>query len=363
MKRKRILSLAALLAVLSYASPASAELKLGGEAAVRLRDDFGHSRTVTTGTTVKTDTQDQYFQYRVRLRPSADLGDGYFFKGLIQNEEVAGSWQSIQPSNTEKYNLQVSQFYFGRNLANSHYSIGRIPLGSFDNPILDLTLYAIPAIGPQGSKLYAVDTPISTNHFDRLMGFNYGTKIGEGEFNAIFVNFDNLSSTATVNHGLLNDGYGLYANYRTTAGDVTFVPQGFYTVTHLSDGRRPYSLGAQAFIPAGRSKVSLSGFYTADKNTYHALNFDYSGYIFRLKGESGPLLAWIDYNKTTDDAHSKNFNNAFVWAQYKFNVHETAAGSFSLTPTVRYRASRENNSAGSTDNDLLRTEVYATVTF
>ena len=79
---KRILSLAAMFAVLSYASPASAELKLGGEASVRLRDDFGHKSTYGT----KTSTEDQYFQYRVRLKPSADLGDGYFFKALIQNQ-------------------------------------------------------------------------------------------------------------------------------------------------------------------------------------------------------------------------------------------------------------------------------------
>jgi hypothetical protein len=363
MKRKRILSIAALLAVISYATPASAELKFGGEASVRVRDDFGHTRSAAG---VTKNTEDQYFQYRVRLKPSADLGDGYFFKGLIQNEEVAGSWQTVAASNTEKYNLEVSQFYFGRNLANSHYSIGRIPLGSLDNPILDLTLYAVPATGPQGSKLYPVDTPISTNHFDRLLGFNYGTKIGGGEFNAVLVNFDNLSSTATATHGLLNDGYGLYANYKTTAGNVTIVPQGFYSVTRISDGRRPYSLGAQAFIPAGKSKVSLSGFYTADHNTYKGSNWDYSGYIFRVKGESGPVTAWVDYNQTKDKstATTVDYDNLFVWASYKVNVHDAATGSFSVTPTLRYRTSGSQAAgAGKAENDLLRTEVYATVTF
>ncbi len=134
-------------------------------------------------------------------------------------------------------------------------------------------------------------------------------------------------------------------------------------MTHLADNRSPYSFGAQAFIPAGKSKVTLSGFYTADRNTYRGSSFDYSGYIFRLKGESGPVLAWIDYNKTTDDQENKDYNNTFVWAQYKVNVYEAATGTFSLTPTIRYRASRENNSPGAKDNDLLRTELYATVTF
>ncbi len=356
---KRILSLAAMFAILSYASSASAELKIGGEASVRLRDDFGHTKNEFGD---KASTQDQYFQYRVRLKPSADLGDGYFFKALIQNEEVAGSWQTVAENNTEKFNLDVSQFYFGHNSENSHWSLGRLPLGSFDNPILDLTLYAIPGTGPQGKKLYAVDTPISTNHFDRLFGFNYGVKLGNGELNAVLVNFDNISTT-TADRGLLNDGYGFTASYKTTIGNVTIVPQAYVTLTHLGDDRSPYSFGAQAFIPAGKSKVTLSGFYTADRNTYNGTSYDYSGYIFRLKGESGPVLAWIDYNKTTDDQGNKDYNNTFVWAQYKINVHESATGTFSLTPTIRYRASRENNAIGTKDNDLFRTELYATVTF
>lgn len=360
---KKMLSLAAMFAVLSYASPASAELKISGDAATRLRDDFGKAKTAAG---VTTNTQDQYFQYRVRLKPSADLGDGYFFKGLIQNEGVAGGWQTIAASNTERNSLEVSQFYFGRNLENSHYSLGRLPLGSLDNPILDLTLYAIPGTGPQGSKLYAVDTPISTNHFDRLFGFNYGVKLGGGELNAVLVNFDNLSSTATVNKGLLNDGYGITANYKTTLGDVTVVPQAYYTITRISDGRRPYSFGGQAFIPVGKSKVALSGFYTADKNTYQATNWDYSGYIFRVKGESGPVTAWVDYNRTKDKsaATTVDYDNLFVWGSYKVNVHEAATGTFSITPTLRYRASGSQAvGASKATNDLLRTEVYATVTF
>jgi len=368
---KRILSLAAMLVALYYASPASAELKLGGEAAVRLRDDFGR-KTAAAGFLTK--TEDQYFQYRVRLKPSADLGDGYYFKALVQNENAAGGWQGIYVNNQEQYNLQVSQFYFGHNSDNSHWALGRLPLGSLDNPILDLTLYAIPAIsgGPLSTAassagshptLYAVDTPVSTNHFDRLFGFNYGVKIGDGELNAVLVNFDNISTTG-ADRGLFNDGYGFTAIYKTSIGDVTIAPQVYVTLTHLGDGRQPYTVGAQAFIPAGKSKVSLSGFYTADKNTYGTSVNDYNGYILRVKGESGPVLAWVDYNRTNDEHGSTDYNNTFVWAQYKVNVHESATGTFSLTPTIRYRASGSETHAGATTKDnLFRTELYATVTF
>ncbi len=351
---KKILSLLAVFVALSYSSDASAELKLAGEAGIRLRDDFNSINTYG----VKTSKDDQYFQYRVRLKPSADLGDGYYFKALIQDESYAGAWSTVSSNNTEKYSLTVSQFYFGHNSENSQWKIGRLPLGSFDNPILDLTLYAIPGTGPQGTKLYAVDTPISTNHFDRLFGFNYGANVAGGEWNAIVVNFDNNATSQ-----LLNDGYGFYTNFKASVGDITLIPQAYFTLTHLGDGRNPYSLGTQVIIPAGKSKVSLSGFYTADHNTYYGNSYNYNGYIFRAKAESGPFLAWIDYNRTNDDQNKKDFNNTFVWVQYNVKVHESAAGTFSLTPTVRYRASRENNTTGAIDNNLFRTELYATVTF
>jgi hypothetical protein len=359
---KKMFSLAAMFAVLSYATPASADVTLNGEIGLRLRDDFGSTTSVAN---VKASPEDQYIQYRVRLKPSVDLGDGYFAKALFQNEAVAGGWNSLSPNNTEQYQIQASQFFFGHGDASSHWVVGRIPLNSFDNPILDLTLYAIPGAGPQGTRLYAVDTPISTNHFDRLLGFNYGTKIGDGELNAVVVNFDNVSSAA-ADKGLFNDGYGFTANYKANIGDVTIVPQGFVTLTHLADGRAPYSFGTQAFIPAGKSKISLSGFYTGDNNTVpnSTAKYDYSGYIFRVKGESGPVLAWVDYNRTKDNVGAITYNNTFVWAQYLIKVQESNKGTFTLQPTIRYRASGSKTDAGlSTTNDLFRTELYATVSF
>ena len=85
---KRILSLAALFAVFSYVSPASAEVKLGGEAAVRLRRRVQRYQVVSG---VKDNEDDLKFQYRVRLKPSADLGSGYYFKG----------WSRVRKQRTE----------------------------------------------------------------------------------------------------------------------------------------------------------------------------------------------------------------------------------------------------------------------
>ena len=393
---KKMLSLAAMLAVISYATPASAELKIGGDAATRLRGQFNNSETAAGVKTTNSD--DLKFQYRVRLKAAADLGDGYFFKTLIGNEEITNGgtpgWSTVGGNNSEKFQLEVSNFYFGRMMEESHYMIGRLPLNSFNNPIFDLALYPVPT-SFSSAGIYAVDVPVFQWNYDRIYGMNYGTKVGNGDLNATFVVLDNNSAvenTSATGDGLFNDGYALHLSYKTTIGDVTVEPQALLLLT---DGQgvnyskiSPNTFGANATIPAGKSKIGISGFYTVCKDSKGALstvvltttpglsptitpgaaaNVDYTGYLLRLKGESGPVMAWVDYNRTVDKtpANDVTYNNIFVWAQYKVNVHESAMGTVSLTPTVRYRASGKDiaGTPGTAENSQLRTELWASVTF
>ncbi len=395
---KKMLSLAAMFAVLSYASPASAELKIGGDASVRMRD-WGGTGNPTTDNVV--------WQYRIRLNGAADFGDGYYFKALATNETAAknnypgsatttvlpaGGWQTVGYGNSEVYNLQVSQFYFGHNSACDHYAIGRLPLNSFNNPIFDLTLY------PQ----QPFDIPVATINLDRIYGANYGLKVGDGDLNATFVVLDNNSfaDTAASGDGLLNDGYGLLASYKFNIGNVTLDPQ-VITVLTKSDvwsqsglpihyGFRPVTAGANIAFPLGGIKFTASGFYTRGSGTTPAgaptvvlnnsvtLNssvlagakVDYFGDLFRIKGEYGPFMAWYDYNQTTDKSSdlaggNQVYTNQFVWAQYKINVHESAKGTFTIQPTFRYLTTKDhNNLVGSDTKDgRLRSELWATVTF
>jgi hypothetical protein len=400
---KKMLSLAAMLAVISYASPASAELKISGDAATRVRGQFNNS---LMGSTKTTDKDDIKFQYRVRLKASADLGDGYFFKTLIANEETGNGgtpgWSTVGATNTEKFQLEVSNFYFGRVMESSHYQIGRLPLNSFNNPIFDVTLYPVPTAFDNATGIFAVDVPVFQWNYDRVYGMNYGTKVGNGDLNATLVVLDNNStienSTATGD-GVFNDGYLLHLSYKTNIGDVTFEPQAIITLTDAQGASyqkiSPNTFGANATIPVGKSKIGLSGFYTVCQDnkgsrsvtstvagdntatpvvetsytvtTPTATSVDYSGYLLRVKGESGPVMAWVDYNRTVDKslATDYTYNNIFVWAQYKVNVHESALGTVSLTPTVRYRASgREIAGTPGTDHqNQLRTELWASVTF
>ncbi len=364
-----MLSLAAMLAVLSYASPASAELKIGGDAAVRARGEY--NTTKAAGALTSTNTDDLKYQYRVRLKASSDLGDGYFFKALVLNETVPGVYTTVAANNTEVYQLDVSNFYFGRTLKDSNYSIGRIPLNSFNNPIFDLALYPIPFVGR-----YAVDVPVATYNFDRVFGFNYGTKIGDGNLNTTLVVLDNNAPSATAVPGMLNDGYVLHVSYKTSVGDIAFEPQAIISLTDaqgLTYQRvSPNTFGFNATIPTGSSKIGASAFYTVckDSNGLSAgarTTIDYSGYLLRLKAESGPAMAWVDYNRTSDKtpALDATYNNVFVWAQYNFKVHEAATGTFSVTPTIRYRTSGKDvvSVAGTDKNSQLRGELYATVTF
>ena len=248
--------------------------------------------------------------------------------------------------------------------------------------------------------VYAVDVPVFQYNYDRIFGLNYGTKVGNGDLNATLVVLDNHSAvenSGATGDGLFNDGYALHLSYKTNIGDVTVEPQALLLLT---DGMgstyqlvSPNTFGANVTIPVSKSKIGLSGFYTVCKdhlggNTLYvpsvpattpatyvpgtpaAANVDYSGYLLRVKGESGPVMAWIDYNRTKDSSTGTNavqatYNNLFVWAQYKINVHESAMGTFSLTPTVRYRASGKDivGIPGTDHNNQLRGELYATVTF
>jgi hypothetical protein len=365
---KKMLSLAAMFAVLSYAAPASAELKIGGEAAIRARAEFN---AVDPGDATNDDLK---YQYRIRLKTSADLGEGYFFKAMMQNEEAGGSWTTVNTTNElndEAYAIEVSNFYFGRNLKDCSYSIGRLPLNSFNNPIFDLAAYAIPSTGHTFGTIYAVDVPFTTHNFDRLFGANYSRKIGDGTFNGALYVTDNGSTTNSVvnGDGLLNDGYGLHLSYKATVGDVTVEPQALLSLTDINNTVAPQTFGLNATIPSGKSKIGVSAFYTICDDS--DANVDYNGYLVRLKGESGNAMAWIDYNETSDDANKVDYDNLFVWAQYKFKMHESATGTFSLTPTVRYRASgldgtgaaAVSTATGLKDNSQLRAELYATVTF
>ncbi len=398
-----MLSLAAMFAVLSYASPASAELKISGDAATRVRGQFNNS---DIGGVKTTNSDDIKYQYRVRLKTAADLGDGYFFKALIANEETTNGgtpgWSTVGATNTEKFQLEVSNFYFGRTLEKCHYQIGRLPLNSFNNPIFDLTLYPVPTAFNNTTGVYAVDVPVFQWNFDRVYGMNYGTKVGNGELNGTLVILDNNSATentVATGDGLFNDGYLLHLSYKTTIGDVTVEPQALITLTDAQGATyqkiSPNTFGANATIPAGKSKIGLSGFYTVCKDSkgftpptvtsvttadpvthvvstatttiLNPASVDYSGYLLRAKAESGPVMGWIDYNRTVDKspANHLTYNNIFVWAQYKVNVHESALGSVSLTPTVRYRASGKDTEgiSGTERNNQLRTELWASVTF
>ena len=375
-----MLSLAAMLAVLSYASPASAELKIGGDAAVRARAQFNSSK-LANGTKGSTTDDDLKYQYKVRLKASADLGEGYFFKSLVQNEGVGGGWQTVTTMGAERNPLEVSNFYFGRALKDFNYSIGRLPLNSFNNPIFDLALYPVPTAFTS-TGIYAVDIPITTWNFDRVFGFSYGTKIGDGNLNTALVVLDNNSTSvgaAGKVDGLLNDGYALHVSYKATAGDVTLEPQALIVLTDAQGVTyqkiSPNTFGLNATIPAGKSKIGASAFYTTCKDSKGATgvvaaNVDYNGYLLRLKGESGTAMAWVDYNRTKDKSTGTGltettYNNIFVWAQYGFKVQESAAATVNITPTIRYRTSGKEvlGTVGTAKNSQLRGELYATVTF
>ena len=392
---KKMLSLAAMFAVLSYASPAPAvELKFGGDAAVRVRD--------TSNDAAHQSSDDFYSQYRLRLNGSADLGDGYIIKVQLTNEAPnyvpknapsgapagtvalggGGGWQTVGYGNSELYTLGASQIYFGRFYGDSHYLVGRLPLNSTNNPIFDLTLY------PKNP----LDVPTTTFQNDRLFGANWGTKIGDGDLNLVVGTFDNISANDTggTGDGVLNDGYAFVASYKATIGNVTVEPEVITAITKFDSvtqqtfsasnagygapfhqGIRPVTFGANVGVPVGDLKLGFSGLYNIGKGTtpsssiyaYANQNVDYTGYLLRIKAEYGKFLAWYDYNKTTDNSSaiiSHEYTNQFVWAQYQIPV-----GKITIQPTLRYLTTSDHvgGSVADANTSRLRSELWASLAF
>ncbi|UWX57211.1 porin [Chlorobaculum sp. MV4-Y] len=368
---KKMLSLAAMFAVLASASTAQAELKLGGDASVRVREDSYAGNTNITDDNLS-------WQYRVRLNASADLGDGYFFKTMITNENDDGGWVTSNNIQNE-FSLSVSNFYFGRMLENCHYMAGRLPLNSFNNPIFDITLF----------PTTAVDNPVYNIFMDRAYGLNYGTKIGNGMLNATLVVLDDASTTtspSTDGDGIFNDGYALHLDYKVNVGNVTLEPQFLTVLTNGTTGSQPidssdavlhyypiyakitpWTVGGLVGVPAGDLKLTFGAFYTAcnDTTPNGGPSVDYNGYLFRVKGEIGNFMISYDYNRATDKVgvDTKHTNN-FIWAQYKIPVYSSAMGSVTLQPTLRYTTNKaESNGTTYVDQQRLRSELWATVTF
>jgi len=361
-----------MFAVLASASTAQAELKLGGDASVRVREASYAGDTNITDDNLS-------WQYRVRLNASADLGDGYFFKAMITNENNAGGWVTSNNLQNE-FSLSVSNFYFGRMLENCHYMAGRLPLNSFNNPIFDITLY----------PTTAVDNPVYNLFMDRAYGLNYGTKIGDGMLNATLVVLDDASKTTSSTiegDGIFNDGYALHLDYKVNVGNVTLEPQFLTVLTNGTTGSQPidsldavfypnyvqitpWTVGGLVGVPAGDLKLTFGAFYTAcnDTTPNSGAEVDYNGYLFRVKGEIGNFMISYDYNRATDKVnnapHDIKYTNNFVWAQYKIPVYSSAMGSVTLQPTLRYSTNKaESNGFTAVDQQRLRSELWATVTF
>ena len=374
-----------IFALLFSPSTAFAELNFGGDASVRLQEWI-------TGIESK-DAVD--WQYRLNLRASADLGDGYFFKTLLTNlSTLNAGWQTVGNGKSETYNLQFAQCYFGRNISSGHYSIGLLPTTSPNNPIGDLTLF----------PTQPLNAPLALTN--ALFGAHYDHTLGTGHLGVSFIVLDDNSAgnTGASGDGLWNDGYAISLSYKFNIGSVTFDPQ-FLTALTKADvfsgtqaaagntgtiihyGFRPISYGTNiALPPAAGIRFSTSAFFTRGTGTtpegapttillngklinlsaMYGGNVDYFGNLFRIKAESGPFMVWYDHNSTTDNSTGTRYlyTNNFVFAQYKINLYQSAKGSFTLQPTLRYLSSKESIAGASQgDNTLLLPELWATMTF
>jgi hypothetical protein len=357
---KRILSLISAFALVLPAVPASAGVRLGGEAGIRIRGEFRHADTKD----IENHEDDLKYQYRVRFNASAEPGEGYFFKAQLQYEGGAsGVWQTVGHTCSELYTLQVSSAVIGRVLEHGSFAVGRLPLGSLGNPVFDLGFY----------PSQPLEIPVATLNFNRFFGAGYTAQNNLGSLSATLLLLDNASAGK-----VFGDGYALHLALKTQIGAVTIEPQLLAVLTDtdvytqndslFKQNVTPLTVGASLTFPVRGVEIGMNGFCTMTDE--HPSDFsaavDYRGFLFRLKAEKGPFMAWVDYNRTIDRSPSSDeteYVNTFIWAQYRFPLHESPGGTFSLTPTVRYLSSSIRSGSCETGTGRLRMELYAAVKF
>lgn len=353
-----ILTSACLLACVGRT--AGATIRFGGEAALRIRGEFRQSGIGDT----EDREDDLKYQYRFRLRTDAELGDGYFFNAQLQYEDGAsGVWQTVRHQSSERYKLQLSSFVMGRKLGRSRYTVGRLPLDGFRNPLYDLGLY----------PSQPLEIPIVTMNCNRFFGASYTGALGSESLGASLLLIDN-----GLAGNISNPAYTLHVTLKSSLGPVTVEPQVLAMLggTDIYDQDElvfkkdvtPLTAGVTLTFPLGGAEIDLCGFYTMadEKPSASSPAVDYSGYLLRLRTEKGPFMAWIDYSRTIDRSAGlpkTRYANTFVWAQYRIPVYESPSGTFTLTPTLRYLASSLLYGSTDTEYSRLRTELVATVTF
>ncbi len=352
---KKLLSLVFGLALMvAFTTTSEASIKFSGDAQVRARGQF--QETKVNGTVTSND-EELYWLYRLRLKVAADLGGGYFAKALLASETpgwfAAVGGRGAFPNNLAD-SFGANQMYFGRMMPNSHYMVGIMPVNSFNNPIFDLATRPSQPLG----------IPYFLENNDRIFGLNYGRKAGPGELSATLCVVDDL---LLDNNTFFRDEYAIHLMYRTNIGDVTIDPQllaaiteGFLPSMGYTDVA-PWTFGTNVIIPAGKTKISLSGFYTFAG--LDSGNTDYDAYLLRVKAEHGPVRAWVDYSAMDDESVGvdDSYKNFYVWAQYNWKVYQSSMGSFTLSPTVRFLNTDKND--GALEFQRLRTELWAQVTF
>jgi hypothetical protein len=346
---------------------ASAQVTFAGDARFRPRLDLDDR---TGDPALGYNTRSVYYQYRLRLDMTGAIGEGYYAKSRLGHNGIAFYARGGQghppeafpiPANTiseemaNRAGVDWMYLYIGRATPTFGWDLGLIPIPGFTNPLWDLHYY------PQ----LMVDVPYLIWNNDGGFGAHAFRRIGPGRLTVYGLLDRDTGSDRDRDDGTVlldnDDQYTLVANYAFPIGRANLMPMIMKTLPASLDTRpggvpdparsgrynAPLTIGAQLGLPAvGPLTPTIFGGWSTN-NVSNSLDLPRAAYDawlgrFRLTGKWGPghVLAWADYGRRTDEplqADGASVRNNFfhTWLNYRFPIHESDRGNFSIGPEWR----------------------------
>jgi len=334
------------MVIFGIATVGFSQIAISGDARVRPRmdvKDWGGYRISEEDSTLR--TVDNYYLYRARLNIKADIGKGWFFNTKLGTNSAAywtGKFGTGDiPSGSSllsagRGSLSFMELYFGLKKENYGFQMGLIPVSGIANPVLDLHFY--PTI--------VVDIPWLIFNNNAAHGFNAFYKVGPGIVNATILMDNNDTQEVEYSEGEpyeAKDQTSFMLNYGMKIGGISVTPWFIKTVAD-EGAAAPMTYGANAVGPKIAGFTPAFSYFMTSQQVEGTQK--YSGNILRTKisGKVGPgsVCLWYDMASTElDGGDTHNFS--YIWAHYKYVVHKSDKGEFSIKPTVRINTEQVEN--------------------
>jgi len=337
-------------------SVAFATLKISGHADIRPRFDMKDYEDGEGNLTKQ--LHNLYFQYRARVNIRADIGEHYYFNGMLGHNALAmmtnmadGTAKPKEGSDNTAQAPSVDwmQLYIARD-GDFGWQFGRVPLAG--NILLDMHYYP--------TKVH--DLPFLIYNNNAYTGGKVYARLGDGRLTGIIAidqdvvnheSYDAGDSTVTD-----QDGMTVALQYDRKFGKLSVSPEIYYSA-HKSN-QNPLTVGALLGYDVAEFHLFGGAGYTRSREADR-----YDGYTYQVgaKRKLGPGSLKADYNGAMVDrsSHGGAETEFSFWKiAYYYKIAAGQHGDLTLRPQWRHYRKQVIDGEGYIRN---KWELYLSINF